>query len=126
MVQIANGKYNLHCDKLNLILRKPPDLLQMVKQLAALHIVHHKVNSVIFLKYEVHFDDKRVVYAEHDYLLQLDFLYHILLNQVIFIQAFYCVIFSCAWEQRQENLPKCTPGYKLYHFKVFQGNTFFT
>lgn len=58
-------EHNLGYVKLNLFKRKSTLILHMVKKLSSGHKVHHKVYSILALKYEVHRHQERVIYLKH-------------------------------------------------------------
>ena len=65
-MKVSQGQYDLNGKEFDLILIKSIDLLQMEKEFTSTYVVHYKINTVTFLKYEMHLYNEGMFNFQHD------------------------------------------------------------
>ena len=65
-MEILQCKSNLRCIKLYFLLGKPTFVLHIMEKFSTWHKIHHKVDSVLSLEYELHLYEKGVIYLKHN------------------------------------------------------------
>lgn len=118
-VQLTNCNNYLSSEEFHCGLIEPLVLFQNLVQFAARYKRHDKEKAQVIHEKVVHADQERMLYLEHDLLLQLHAVDHFVIHKLVFAHAFDGVFFLSLFVRSEKYLAICSTANDHLEIEVF-------